>query len=247
MGLQLGQNVLIHTGKGRADFGKAGLDQIAECLKTVFVNGDLDTRLIFVVAAAKRVPDADDRLDIWQQVFFGQVVANDLADHWCPTKAAANDDLIARLACLIADHAQTDVMRLGHGAVIWRAGDRDLELARQELEFRVVSGPLTKQFCGWARIFDFVGGSAGKMVSGHVADGVARCLDGVHFNICQSIKDIRHVLQFRPVELDVLTGGPMAIALVPFVRDERQLAHLCWVQRPIRDRNPQHIGMQLQI
>jgi hypothetical protein len=40
-----------------------------------------------------------------------------------------------------------------------------------------------------ARIGDLVGGSAGEMVRGHVADAVARGLDGVHLDLGQLFQD----------------------------------------------------------
>jgi hypothetical protein len=45
----------------------------------------------------------------------------------------------------------------GHGAVFQRAADGDLELARQEGEFRMEGRPLAQHFAVRARIDDFVG------------------------------------------------------------------------------------------
>ena len=56
-----------------------------------------------------------------------------------------------------------------------------------------------------------------------------------------------HIPQRRPVELDVLAGGEMAIALVPAISDHGELAHLPAVQRAIGDRDPEHVGVKLQI
>jgi hypothetical protein len=53
-------------------------------------------------------------------------------------------------------------VRLGHGAVVGRAGDGDLELAGQELELRVVGGPLAQKLRDRARVRDLVGGSPAK-------------------------------------------------------------------------------------
>ena len=39
----------------------------------------------------------------------------------------------------------------------------------------------------------------------------------------------------------------MAIALVPFLGEQRELAHLAGIERAIGDRDPQHIGVQLQV
>ena len=138
-------------------------------------------------------------------------------------------------------------MRLGHGAVVRRAGDGDLELARQELEFRVVGGPLAQQLGVRARVFDLVGGGTGEMVGGDVAHAVAGGLDGVHLHIGQRRQDGGHVGQLRPVELDVLPGGEVAVALVPACRRYGQLAHLARVQRAVGDRHAQHVGVQLQV
>ena len=53
--------------------------------------------------------------------------------------------------------------------------------------------------------------------------------------------------RLRPVELDVLPRGEVAVALVPALGDHRQLAHLVRVQRAVGDRDAQHVGVQLQV
>ena len=58
---------------------------------------------------------------------------------------------------------------------------------------------------------------------------------------------VRHLLELDPVELDVLPGGEMAVAAVVAARHMRQHAHLVGRQRAVRDRDPQHVGVQLQI
>jgi hypothetical protein len=127
------------------------------------------------------------------------------------------------------------------------AGDGDLELARQELELRMVGRPLPQQFGIGAGIGDLVGGGTGEMVGRDVAHAIARGLDRMHPDIGQRGQHRRAHRQFRPVELDVLPGGEMAVALVPGLGDMGQLAHLAGVQRAIGHGDPQHIGMQLQI
>ncbi len=72
-------------------------------------------------------------------------------------------------------------------------------------------------------------------------------LDRVHVHGCQRVQHIGHIAQFGPVVLDILARGEVAIALVPFIRDVGQLVHLAAVQRAIRDRDPQHVGVQLQV
>jgi hypothetical protein len=86
-------------------------------------------------------------------------------------------------------------VRLGHGAVVGRAGDGDLELAGQELELRVVGGPLAQKLRDRARVRDLVGGSPREVVRRHVAHAVSAGLDRVHPDIRQRIEDVRHVAQ----------------------------------------------------
>ena len=138
-------------------------------------------------------------------------------------------------------------MDLDGGAVVRRAGDRDLELARQEDEFRVQRRPLPEDLGIGARIDDLVGGGAGEMVGGDVADAVARGLDGVHLDRGEMIEDVGDVLQRRPVELEVLARGEVAVAAVVFARDEGQHAQLRRVERAIGNGDAQHVGVELQI
>ena len=85
------------------------------------------------------------------------------------------------------------------------------------------------------------------MVRSHVADRVARGLDCVQANLTQGIKHIWNIAQFGPVILDVLACGEVAVAFVPFLGEKCELPHLSGIQRAIRDRDPQHVGVELQI
>ncbi len=111
----------------------------------------------------------------------------------------------------------------------------------------MIGRPLAQQFGSRARVLDLVSSSPGEMVSGNVANAIAGSLDGVHANIGQGIQHVRHILQQRPVELDILAGGKMAVALVPFVGDVSELAHFGRIEGTIGNGDPQHIGMKLQI
>ncbi len=117
-------------------------------------------------------------------------------------------------------------MHLNGGAVMRRTGDGDLELARQVGKFRMDRGPLTQDFRGRARIGNFIGGNTGKMISGDIADAVAGGLQRVHLDFRQFGQNSRHVFERRPIVLDVLAGGEMAIAAVIGARDMGKFAHL---------------------
>ena len=111
----------------------------------------------------------------------------------------------------------------------------------------MVGGPLAQKLGIGAGIGDLIGRRSGEMVGGDVPHAIARGLNGVHFHIRQCAKDRGHVGQHRPVELDVLPGGEVAIALVIRVGDVGKLAHLVRRNRAIRNGDPQHVGVQLQI
>ena len=70
------------------------------------------------------------------------------------------------------------------------------------------------------------GRHAGQVIGGDVADAVAAGLDRVHLHARQIGQDVRHLLELRPVVLDVLPGGEMAVAAVIAPGDVRQHAQL---------------------
>ena len=85
------------------------------------------------------------------------------------------------------------------------------------------------------------------MVRGDVSNGVAAGLDGMHLDLGQCIENIGQIHQLRPVELNILSGGEVAVAFIPPVGDVGECEHLSTIQRPVRNRNAKHISVQLQI
>ena len=86
-----------------------------------------------------------------------------MADDRRAAQAAADDDAEADLARVVAHRLQADVVDEDRGAIARRAGDRDLELARQEREFRMERRPLADQLAPRPRIDDLVAGDAGEV------------------------------------------------------------------------------------
>lgn len=97
---------------------------------------DLDARLVLVVAAAMQVVDPQRGLQIGQQVLPFDEGVDQLADDGRAAHAAADPDAETELAVAL-DRLQADVVHADRRAVLHRAADRDLELARQEGEFGV--------------------------------------------------------------------------------------------------------------
>ena len=227
--------------------GEFGLDRLAERLDALLVDEDLDARLELVVAPAFQIVDAQDRFDVAEQVALRQEVADLAADHRRSAEAAADIDGKADLAGVVANHLQADVVGLDHRPVMRRAVHRNLEFSRQERELRMQRRPLAQDLRVRARIGDFVVRDAGEMIGRDVANAVAGGLDRVHLDACELGQDIGRVLERGPVVLDVLPGREMAIAAIVAARDLGELAHLARVQDAIGHRDPQHIGVQLQI
>ncbi len=107
--------------------------------------------------------------------------------------------------------------------------------------------PLSQDFGVRPRIGDFIVPDAGEMIGGHVANAVSRGLDRVHFHARELGQHVGHILERRPMELEILARGEMAVAAVVIARELGELAHLARVEDAIRNRDPQHVGVQLQI
>jgi len=73
---------------------------------------------------------------------------------------------------------------------------------------------LPDQFAPDERIHDLVLRHAGEMIGGDVAHAVARRLYRVHLDGGEFGQDLRYIFDPRPVELQVLARGEMAVAAV---------------------------------
>ncbi|MNP03554.1 hypothetical protein D3C76_954430 [compost metagenome] len=224
-----------------------GFHLAAKGLDAQRLDQDLDPRLVFVVAPAVAVVDPQDGFDIGQQVPPVQPVANLLAEDRRAPQAAAHQDPQAHLARLVAVEVEADVVHLDRRAVFLGGAEGDLELARQEEEFRVDGRPLAEDFRQRARVQQFVGRHPGEGFGGDIAHAVAGSLDGVHLHLGQLLEDVRHLGKLDPVELDVLPGGEVTVAAVVLAGDARQAAQLVRRQGAVRDGDPQHVGVFLQV
>ena len=203
-----------------------GFDLLGEPGRGHVLDQDLDAGLVLVVAPAIAVVDAQDRVQVRQQMAPGQKLADDVADDRRAAEAAADDDAKPDLTRVGAHRMQADVVHQRRRAIVDRAVDRDLELARQEAELRVQGRPLPHHLGPHERVDDLVGRDAGEVVGRDVAHAVAAGLDRVHLHAGQFGEDLRHLLQPRPVELNVLPRAEVTVAAVVDARDVGKLAHL---------------------
>ena len=174
--------------------GEFRLDLLAQRLKAFFVHQDLDARLEFIVAPSLEIVDAEDRFDVAEQIALGQEFADHAPDHRRSAEAAADIDAKADLARFVAHDLQSDVMGLHHGAIMRRAVDGDLELARQEREFGMKRRPLPQDFGVGARVGDLVMRDAGEMVRRDIADAIPRSLNRVHLDARRARPECRACL-----------------------------------------------------
>jgi hypothetical protein len=200
-----------------------------------------------VVATSLAVVDPQDGIEVGEQFLPRQELAQHLADDRRAPEAAADEHAKAELARGIAHQVQADVVHLGGGPVGSRAGDGDLELARQVGEFRVQRRPLADDLAVGARVIDLIRGDARQVIGGDVAHAVAARLDGVHLHGRQFREDVRDLLEFGPVQLQILAGREVPEAAVVAARDVGELAQLAYREQAIGDRDAQHRRVALQV
>ncbi|MNO90041.1 hypothetical protein D3C76_815410 [compost metagenome] len=219
----------------RKDFRRQRFDQ------------DLDPRLVLVVATAIAVVDPQDGVEVAQQVLPRQEFIDECTHHRRTAQAAADQYTEAQFASGVVHRLKADVMDFDGGAVGSRTVDGDLELARQVGEFRVERGPLADDLAPWARVDQFVGGDTGKLVGGDVAQAVAAGLDRVHLHGGQFSENVRNVFHGRPVELHVLPGTDVGVALVVVAGNLGHHSHLARSQLAVRHGDSQHRRETLDI
>ena len=134
-----------------------------------------------------------------------------------------------------------------YGAVLARRIDRNLEFARQKGEFGMKGRPLAQDFAIRTRIDQFIGGDTGKAIGCDVADAVPGSLDGVHFDAGEFAQNVRRGLEFRPVELHVVTCREMAVGAVVAAREIGELSELRGRELTIRNGDAQHRSVTLDV
>ena len=229
--------VVANTKRTVLDLRPFFFDKALNFFDTFFMNKDLDAGLIFVVATAKAVVNTQDGFEIGEQIVLADEVTHSLANERCAAKPPTHNNFKPGFTRIILMHAKADIMHLDRRAVIWRTGHGNFEFARQIGEFRMECRPLTDQFAIRARIFDFIGRCTGILIGRCIPNAVARCLDGVHLDIGKIKQGIGNFVKLRPVILNILARGEMAIALVIFTRNAAKLTQLISAQRTVWDGN----------
>ena len=95
-----------------------GLDLIAEFVDAMLIDQDLDARLVEVVAAPMEIVNAQDRLDVGEQMLLLEERPDLLADVGRAAHAATDKHAEAVPAFRSAHDAKPDVVKGGGGAIL---------------------------------------------------------------------------------------------------------------------------------
>ena len=176
-GLELRTNALVLVDSG-LEGGRVHASQlrphlVAVVLEPQLFNQNLDPGLVFVIAAAVQVVDAQHGVEQRQQVGQGHGLFEQYGDPRCPALTATDIEVEDGVAAVVGLGPDADVVELHRGAVFGGAGDGKLELARQKREFRVQHRPLAQQLGDRTRVDKLIGCHPGEGVGRDVADTVA--------------------------------------------------------------------------
>src|SRR6202790_4370550 len=108
-------------------------------------------------------------------------------------------------------------------------------------------GPLTHEPAPRGGLLKFLRSHPRQVVGSGVADAIAAGLNTMHFHLREFGQDIRNFLELGPIELDVLASSEMPVAAVVAARNASESPQLRRRQETIRDRDPQHRGMALDV
>jgi hypothetical protein len=69
----------------------------------------------------------------------------------------------------------------------------------------------------------------------------------MHFNICEMIQYVRHIIEFRPIKLYILASGEMAITAIKLIGYESEFSELTRIQGTVWNSDSQHVCVKLEI
>src|SRR4051812_17639287 len=198
--------------------GQLLLDLLAERVDPDLVDHELQPRALAVGAQpVLTVEDAQNGLRDLQVVAVVDLdeVEQRGADARHDRGAAAGADLDA-LDLLAVDLAHTrdesEVVDQRDRAVLVGRGERDLELARQQLADLVAHEVADEGAGVGGHVVGLAVADAGPRVARHVADGVAAGLAAREAGVGDHPDDLGRPLERDVVELEVLAGGDVALA-----------------------------------
>src|ERR1700722_13407714 len=176
-----------------------------------------------------------------------QKFAHHLTDDGRPAKTAARKDFESKFSRGTAHDVYPDIMDQRSGAILGRSRYRNLEFARKVGELGMERRPLPDDLAPGPRILEFIRGNSRKMIRGGIADAVAAGLNGVHLDGREFSQYVGHLLELRPVVLNVLAGGEMSGAAIVAPRNPAQRAQLYGGQQAVGDGDAQHRRMALNV
>src|SRR5690606_34303278 len=222
------------------------LNKLAEMLYAHSPNQDLDSRLEEVVTSPQLVVDAHYRVGVCEKVVPIQSFPQHGSKNRGTPKAASYSYAEYRMR-LGFHNFEGQVVDLYQRAILRRACDRHLELARKKCELGMEGAPLAQQLAIWARVKNLIRSNACKGVTSDVAQTVSTGLNTMQTDLGQIGQGERHIVHFYPVELHVLSGREVAVASIVLAADRCKCAKTGAIQHSVCYGDAQHRCVALDI
>ncbi len=188
-------------------------ERFAESLGPELLDQIAHARLSAVLTVAELTEDLCDGTGELDRLVGGDKDVDVLGHALSIGEAATGQDVEAHLAGRVPRRPQADVVDLHPGTVLEAAGHADLELARQVRVLAVAGEEVRDRLRDGHRLDDLVGVHPADRAAADVARRVAARLDGRQADVMEALPDARDVLDPQPMQLDVLAGGQIGIAI----------------------------------
>ena len=205
-----------------------GLEDLAELLDTPVLDEELEPGLRAQTAVAVVTEDRDDTLPDIGDFVERNPGADALRQHRVGGQSAADPEVEARAVLGVVHADEGDVVDLVNDVLL--AGDGGLELARQVGVLGVADVAANDLVDRRGGIEDLVERFAGQGRTEDDARAVTARFGGLEPDGFEALPDLRDVLDFDPVELNVLTVRQVGGVPAEFLRDTGDGAQLLDVQ-----------------
>src|SRR5712692_11867506 len=141
---------------------------------------------------------------------------------------------------LLRRRRQADVLRLRVRAVLFAAGDRDIEFSRQVGVGLVGDKHLGEFVHNRRRVEELIRGESGYRTADNIADVIHAGLESDEPHSFEPLPDLRHVLNREPAQLNLLARCDVGETFSELRADLTDGAQLCSRADSIRDANAHH-------
>ena len=163
------------------------------------------------------------------------------------SESAPNQQFESRLLLGIEGRNDAEIVHDAQARVGFRTGKRNLEFAPHFLANRVPQKEPPQRICPREHIEGLIRVQTREGRGGDVAHGVATCFTQGHLALFKLCPELRAVLEFHMVDLNVLPGGQMVFAGGVFVANVEDGPELVKRQQPHGDFDSDHLNAGLPL